>query len=93
VDRQAHAAERDGPVPHNGLDEIHGGRSDERRHEDVRRRVIELVRGVDLLDPPVPEHRHPLAERHRLDLVVRDVDRGHAEPRVQRGELGTHVHP
>ena len=38
----------------------------------------------------VAQHGDPLAEGHRLDLVVRDVHGGHAEPLVQLGELGPH---
>ena len=45
---------------------------------------------VDLLQHAVAQHRDPLAERHRLDLVVRDVDRRHAEPLVEARELAAH---
>ena len=37
---------------------------------------------------PVTQHRDPLSERHRLLLVVRDVDHRRAQPRVQRDQLG-----
>src|SRR5205807_1403385 len=37
-------------------------------------------------------HRDALAERHRLDLVVRDVDGRHAEPRVQLLQRRPHRH-
>ena len=40
---------------------------------------------------PSRMHRDALAERHRLDLVVRDVDRRDAEPRVQLRERGAHL--
>jgi hypothetical protein len=42
------------------------------------------------LEQAVAQHRHSLPERHRLDLVVRHVDRRHAEPLVQLRELGAH---
>ena len=40
----------------------------------------------------VLEHRDAVAERHRLGLVVRDVDGGDAEPRLQLGDVGAHLH-
>ena len=39
---------------------------------------------------PSRMHRDALAERHRLDLVVRDVDGRDAEPRVELRERGAH---
>ena len=57
--------------------------------EDVARPRVELLRRVDLHDAPVAHHGDALAERHRLGLVVRDVDGRHAEaargaPRARR---------
>ena len=65
------------------LDEVHRRRADERCDEQVARLVVERLRRVDLKDLPVPHHRHALPERHRLHLVVRDVDGRDAEPCVQ----------
>ena len=42
--------------------------------EQVRGPVVEALRSVDLLEPPF-DHRDAVAHRHRLDLVVGDVDR------------------
>ena len=70
--------------------EVHRRRADERRDEQVRRVVEEVLRRVDLLQQAVAEHGDPLPERHRLDLVVRHVDGRHAEPLVQLRELGAH---
>ena len=36
-----------------------------------------------LLDHAVAQHRHPVAQRHRLDLIVGDVDGGRRQPLVQ----------
>ncbi len=33
-----------------------------------------------------------MAERHRLGLVVGDIDRRHAEPRLERCDVGAHLH-
>ena len=52
-----------------------------------------LLGRVHLLQHAVLEHGDAVAQRHRLDLVVRDVDRGGAEPFVQSGEFGAHLHP
>ena len=38
------------------------------------RPVVELVGRADLLDPPALHDDDPVGQRHRLDLVVRDVD-------------------
>ena len=46
---------------------------------------------VALLHRPVAQHRDAVAERHRLDLVVGDVDGRDAEPLVQPRELGAHA--
>jgi hypothetical protein len=38
-------------------------------------------------------HDHdPVAHGHRLDLIVRDVDRRRSEPAMQREDLSTHLH-
>ncbi len=48
------------------------------------RGAVERLRRVDLLDLPVAHDGDALPEGHRLDLVMRDVDRRRAEPGVQR---------
>ena len=84
----------DGPaVLDRRLDEVHRGRSDEGGDEDVLRAVVEILRRVDLLEKAVAHDGDPLAERHRLDLVVRHVHRRHVEPLVQPGQLGPHPDP
>ena len=60
--------------------------------EPVGRAVVELERRADLLDPAVLHDHDPVAERHRLDLVVRDVDGRRLEPLVQALELDAHLH-
>ena len=53
--------------------------------------MVELLRRVGLEDLPVPHDGDPLAERHRLDLVVRHVDRGDAEAVVKLLQRGAHA--
>ena len=38
------------------------------------------------------QHGDPRPHRHRLDLVVGDVDGGHRQIPLQAGDLGTHLH-
>ena len=47
---------------------------------------------VHLLEHAVLQHRHPVSQRHGLDLVVRDVDGGCPQPLTNPGELGAHLH-
>ena len=72
------------------LDEVHARRADEAGDEQVGRAVIELKRAADLLDDSRLEHDDPIAERHRFDLVVGDVDDGAAKLAVQFDEFGPH---
>ena len=55
-------------------------------------RVVELERLADLLDDAVAHHDDPVGHRHRLDLVVRHVDRRRLEALVQLLDLGAHLH-
>ena len=41
--------------------------------------MVEVVRRADLLDPALAHADDPVGHRRRLDLVVGDEDRGHAE--------------
>ena len=72
--------------------EVHRRRADEARHEQVRRVLVEHLRRVDLLDHPGAHDRHAVAERHRLGLVVRDVDHRRAQLLLDPRHLGAHLH-
>ena len=74
------------------LDEVHRRAADEPRDEAVDRLVIQLLRRAHLLQKTFVHHRDPLAHRHRLDLVVGDVDHGRLEALVEPGDLGTGLH-
>ena len=54
--------------------------------------VIELHRRADLRDDAVVEHHDLVGERHRLDLIVGDVDHRRLEVLVQLGDLDAHLH-
>src|SRR6185503_202135 len=68
------------------IDEVHRGRADERRHEEVGRILVEPLRRVDLDNPAVPHDGDALAERHRLRLVVGDIDARDGKAGVQLRE-------
>ena len=53
--------------------------------------VVELERPADLLDVAGAQHHDPVGERHRLDLVVGDVDHRGAELLVQPRDLDAHL--
>ena len=73
--------------------QVHRRRPDEPGDERVPGAVVQGPRRVRLLQDPVLEHRDPVPHRHRLDLVVGDVDRGRAQPGLQRGDVGPRLHP
>jgi hypothetical protein len=87
-----HAAAR-AVARHGRLQQVHRRRPDERGHEQVGRLAVEHLRRGDLLEPPVPHDRHPVAHRHGLDLVVGDVDGRGLEVALELGDLGPHLHP
>ena len=61
-----------------------------RRHEQVRGTPEQRLRRIHLLQHTVTQHGDTLAQRHRFDLVVRHVDRRHAEAVVETRELAAH---
>ena len=73
------------------LEEVHRRAADEARHEQVGRRVVELHRRVDLLQHAAAHQRDAVAHRHRLDLVVGDVDGRRLQLVLDAGDLGAHL--
>ena len=74
-----------------GRDEVHRRRAHEAGDEEVGRPVVDRLRLVELLQLALVHDRDARGERHRLDLVVGDVDRGLADPVVQLLDLGAHL--
>ena len=57
----------------------------------VLRRLVKLHRRADLLDDAGAQHDDAVGERHRLDLIVRDIDHGDVvHALVQLGDLDAH---
>ena len=87
------------PSVDGAFDEIHAGRADEAGDEAVDRPVVDRLRRVELLDQAALHDGDAVGERHRLDLVVGDVDHGVGQPLVQpldldaqlRAQLGVEV--
>ena len=92
VARPPNAQGLDHAVPVDAVEDVHRGRADELRDEEVRRPVVELERAAELLDAAVVHHRDAVGHGHRLDLVVGDVHSRGLEPLVQRLDLGAHRH-
>jgi len=60
--------------------EVHRGRPDEAGHEEVDGGVVKFLRRADLLQQAEAHDRDPVAQGHRLGLVVGHVDGGGAQP-------------
>ena len=73
-------------------EEVHRRRADESGHEQVVRVRVQLGRRADLLELAGAHDRDPVAKRHRLGLVVRDVDRRRPKPLLDPGDLRPHLH-
>ena len=54
--------------------------------------LIQIRRRVDLLDDPAAHDRHAVAERHRLGLIVGDIDHRGAQLLLDPRHLGPHLH-
>ena len=70
--------------------EVHRRRADEVGDEHRRRPVVDLLRRGELLDHAAVHHRDLVGHRHRLELVVGDVDGGRLDAVVQLAQLAHH---
>ena len=70
--------------------EIHPRRTDEAGNEQVGRLVEKFERGAELADLTLVEHHDTVGERHRLDLIMGDVDHRDAQALVQSRKLDAH---
>ncbi len=68
------------------------GEADEPRDEDRGRPVVDIHRRADLVGDAGVHDDQPVGQRHRLDLVVRDVDRRDGELALQALDLEPHLH-
>jgi hypothetical protein len=73
------------------LEQVHRRRAHEIGYARASRRVVDLVRGAHLLQLSILENGDLCRERHRLDLVVRDVDDCRARLLMQALDFDAHV--
>ena len=66
--------------------------ADKARGENVRGPIIEVQRRTDLLDLTLVDHDDAVRERHRLDLIVGDIDHRALQLAVQFRQFVTHLH-
>ncbi len=91
---QRYRADRgaDGAVGQLAGEEAHRRRADEAGDEEVGGPVVQLLRRGDLLQQPAAQDGDPIAEGHRLRLIVGDVDGRRAELVLQARDLRPHLH-
>src|SRR2546428_224973 len=65
----------------------HVGTTDERRDEQARRMLVQLVRRGELLEAPGLEHRHQVAQIECLFLLVRHEEGRDPDPLDERPQL------
>ena len=70
------------------FEQVHRRIADEARDEGVGGVVVDLGRGTDLLHDALVHHHDAICQRHRLDLVVGDVDRGDFQLVAEVFDLG-----
>ncbi len=74
--------------------DVHRGRANELGHKDVSGRSVKLLRRAHLFDFAVAQDNYTVRQRHRLDLIVGNVD--HRRIRhglLQFGNLDPGRHP
>src|SRR5260221_2025040 len=76
-----------------GSNEVHRRTADKASDEEIARLTIDLDRGTDLLDATAPHDGHSVAHRHRLDLIVRHIDRRCSKPTLNSRYLRPHLDP
>ena len=74
------------------LVQVHRRRADERGDEQVRGPLVKLLRRRQLLERAVAEEGDPVAHRHRLRLVVGDVEGRDSETPLDAKDLAPHLH-
>ena len=74
------------------FEQIHRRRPDKTRDEKGRRLVVEFKRGAHLLHHAVAHDHDSIGHRHRLDLVVRHIDRRSFQALMQFLDFRAHLH-
>ena len=74
-----------------GRNHIHRRRADEARRENGGGLLVERGGRRVLLDAAVAHQHHLVRHGHRLDLIMRDVQHGHAEAALQCADFAPHL--
>src|SRR5438067_1207061 len=69
------------------IEKVHRRAADESGDKTIRRLAIEIERRVDLLNFSEIEHDDAVAEGHRFDLIVSDVNHRGGETLMEPGDL------
>src|SRR5687768_6888737 len=73
------------------VDEVHWRGADEAGDEAIDRRAVQIDRPAHLLNAAIREHDNAVAERHRFDLIVGDVDGRSPEAALKSADLHPHL--
>ena len=90
-ERQAKVGRDERAALHAPVHEVHHRRPHEARHEAVGRSPVALRRRAELLHHAELHHHHAVGKRHRLFLVVGDVDHAGLRAPVQLADLRAHL--
>ncbi len=74
------------------LEQIHRRRADETRDEGIDRPAIQCLWRVDLLKDTALQDRNPVAHGQGFGLIVRHIDRRHAQLPLQADDFGAHLY-
>src|SRR5438552_1571147 len=80
------------PLRQRTREEIHRWRAKKTRHEKIGGPLVNRQRIGHLLQEALLQDGDAPAQTHRLDLIVRDMNHGGAEPGVQTAHLHAHLH-
>src|SRR5437773_963254 len=82
-----------GAPPQLAIDDVHGGRPDELRDEQVSRMIVELEWCADLFDHTIVHNDDAIGHRHGLYLIMRHIYRRRFKPLMICLDLGVHCVP
>jgi hypothetical protein len=85
--------EKDFALVNNGPKDIHRRRAHEGGDKDIGWRIINFVRGANLLDFALIHHHDPAGHRHRFGLIVGDINHRVAQFFMEADEFAPHLNP
>ena len=74
-------------------DKVHRGRADKACNEFIIGVAVQIQRCPHLFDPPRAQHHDLVGQRHRLDLIMGDIDHRRTDFAVQSRDFHPHFHP